>query len=82
MLRGLLISASLISSLFLASNASACDDKPCETAYLSETDQYIENHIRRAKAYRMERLAYSKVRENRDYALYQHFKQLLLSSLK
>lgn len=62
--------------LFLSFNASACDDKPCEKAYTSATVQYMSNSARRAKAYRLERVAYSKVRELRDYALYQHIRLL------
>jgi hypothetical protein len=55
-----------------STNVSACDDKACETAYIAETKQYTNNHIRLAEAYRVERHAYSKNRERRAYALYVH----------
>lgn len=53
-------------------NLLACDDKPCETAYLAETQQHMLNHLRHAEAYRVERHAYSKNRERHAYALYRH----------
>ena len=72
MLRAILISFSLISSMLISFNASACDDKACESAYISATQEYVANGKRRAEAYRIEREAYSKNRERRDYALYVH----------
>lgn len=72
MLRSTFISFTLLFSLLISTNASACDDKACETAYLSATERVVANHIRRANAYRVERLAHSKNRERRDYALYVH----------
>jgi len=72
MLRKIILSLSLLTSLFISFGASACDDKPCEAAYISSTERYMANHIRRANTYRLERLAHSKNRERRDYALYVH----------
>jgi len=68
-------------TLFIASfNVSACDDKACESAYLAETQQYVENHIRRAEASKAERHAYSKNRQRRAYALYVHIHFMLFGS--
>ncbi len=72
MRKTLLLSMGMLASLLLSFNASACDDKPCEAAYLSASERYVENQIRHANAYRVERLAHSKNRERRDYALYVH----------
>jgi len=77
MLRTTTISLTLIASLFFSMNASACDTKSCETAYLAATKQYAENRIRKAKASEMERRAYSKNRERRAYALYVHLHFML-----
>lgn len=77
MLRTILISFTLIASFFFSMNASACDDKACETAYLAATKQYVDNHIRQAKAIELERRAYSKNRERRAYALYVHLHFML-----
>ena len=44
--------------LFASSNVYACDDKPCETAYIASTQQYIANSERHAEAIRSERLEY------------------------
>ncbi len=44
--------------LLMASNVYACDDKPCETAYIASTQQYIANSERHAEAIRSERLEY------------------------
>ncbi len=66
MLRNTLIATAL---LLLSFNTYACDDKPCEKAYVSAQKQYAENDFRRAQAYRLERFAYAKVRAKRDYAL-------------
>ncbi len=59
-------------SMLLSFNASACDDKSCEVAYLAQAQQYIANDIRRAEAFRVERRAHALNRERRDYALYVH----------
>ena len=72
MLRILSLSFTFVVTVFLSGNASACDDKACEMAYIAATKQYADNHIRQAKAYRVERRAYSKNRERRAYALYVH----------
>ncbi len=61
-------------------NASACDDKACESAYLAETQQHVANHIRRAGASKAERHAYSMNRHRRAYALYVHIHLMLLGS--
>ena len=67
--------------LFTASyNASACDDKACESAYLAETQQHVANHIRRAEASKAERHAYSNNRHRRAYALYVHIHLMLFGS--
>lgn len=58
--------------LMFSFNASACDDKACENAYLAETQQYVANHIRRADTFRAERVAHALNRERHDYALYVH----------
>ncbi len=52
--------------------ALACDDKACETAYLSSTSQYISNHGRQANTARTEREAHALNRERRDYAVQSH----------
>ena len=72
MLRTVLVGLSLIFSMLISFNASACDDKACESAYISATQKYVDNDKRRAEAYRIERHAYSKNRERRAYALYVH----------
>jgi hypothetical protein len=64
------ISAGLLSSLLFTFNASACDDTPCETAYLAETVEHVANHSRRADTYLTERHAHAANRERRDYADY------------
>lgn len=69
MFRSILI---IFTFVFFSTNVSACDDKSCESAYLASTERYVANHIRRANTLRAERLAYSKNRERRDYALYVH----------
>ena len=56
----------------ISSNAIACDDKACETAYLSATTQYVANHGRQAQTARTERVAYAMNRERRDYAVQNH----------
>ena len=58
--------------LLFSLNASACDDKSCEKAYLAETLEHIANHVRRADSYRTERVAHALNRERHDYALYVH----------
>ncbi len=72
-----LSSISLVLFFLLSFNSYACDDKPCERAYLAETQQYIANHYRRAQAYKAERHAYSMNRERRAYALYRHIHLIL-----
>ena len=72
MLRFFALGFTLLVSTMFSITASACDDKPCEAAYISETKQYTNNHIRHAKTYRTERHAHSKNRERRAYALYVH----------
>ena len=62
--------------LAISSNAFACDDKACETAYLSATTQYIANHDRQAQTARTEREAYATNRERRDYAVVYHIQQV------
>jgi hypothetical protein len=81
MLRIFALSFTLIASLMFSMNASACDDKACETAYLAATKQYTENHIRQAEAYRAERHAHSKNRERRAYALYVHIHLMLFGEV-
>jgi len=49
----------LLTLPFLLINTSyACDDKPCESAYLASTQQYISNFERHAKTLRIERKEY------------------------
>jgi hypothetical protein len=64
-----------ISLLFFSSGTMACDDKPCETAYLSATSQYIANHGRQANTARTEREVHASNRQRRDYALQNHIHQ-------
>ncbi len=73
MSRKLLVALSLLASLTMSFNASACDDKSCEVAYLIETEQHVANQIRRAESSKLERHAYSKNRERRAYAMYVHY---------
>lgn len=73
MLKGFILVSSGLFNLFFMTAAQACDDKACETAYLSESRQYINNHARRGIAAMQERHAYSKNRERKDYALYVHY---------
>jgi hypothetical protein len=51
---------------FISSSAFACDDKSCETAYLNSTKQYVSLGSSHAEAAQRERVAYAKVRENRQ----------------
>ena len=44
--------------LLAGSNLYACDDKPCEAAYIASTHQYIANNERHAEAVRNEHLEY------------------------
>lgn len=81
MLRTISISFTLVFSLLLSFNASACDDKACESAYLAASQQYVANHIRRAEAERAERHAHSKNRERRAYALYVHIHLMLFGEM-
>ncbi len=62
--------------LVLSSNLLACDDKACETAYLSSTKQYVANYKRHAISERNEREAYAKIREKRDYAIVKHLQRI------
>ncbi len=71
-LRTTAISLALISSFFISATASACDDKPCEAAYIAETKEHIKNHVRQAETYKTERHQHSSNRERRAYALYVH----------
>ncbi|MEE9336734.1 MAG: hypothetical protein V3U87_01525 [Methylococcaceae bacterium] len=74
MLKGfILFLQSGLFSLFFMTSASACDDKSCETAYLSETKQHIKNHSRRGSGSMKERHAYAVNRERKAYALYVHY---------
>jgi len=57
-----------------ANTAVACDDKSCESAYISAVQQYVTNHQIRANSARNERMAYAKVRENRDRDLIRHIR--------
>jgi len=70
--------------LIASQNAQACDDKPCEKAYLSSTTQYISNHGRQANTARTEREAHALNRERRDYAVQSHLHKtkLYLSGTK
>jgi len=72
MLRTTAVSIALLSSFFISTTASACDDKPCETAYIAETKEHIANHVRQAETYKTERHQHSSNRERRAYALYVH----------
>ncbi len=71
----------MLGLMFLFSpSISACDNKGCEKAYLAETQKHVDNHLRRAKAERAERIAHSKNRERRAYALYVHLHMMLMGS--
>ena len=59
-----------------SSNSHACDDKACETAYLSATSQYVENHGRQAQTAKTEREAYASNRERRDFAVVNHIQRV------
>lgn len=67
-------------TLLFSNSAFACDNKSCEKAYLAETQRHVDNQIRRANAERAERVAYSKNRERRAYALYVHIHIMLFGS--
>ncbi len=54
----------------------ACDDKACEIAYLSSTQQYVANYGRQAQTERTEREAHAKNRERRDYAVVKHLQRI------
>jgi len=69
----LLISMPLI---LISTSAMACDDKACETAYLSSTQQYVANYGRQAITERTEREAHAKNRERRDYAIVAHLRRI------
>jgi len=70
MLRTTAMSLALITSFFISATASACDDKPCEAAYIAETKEHVKNHVRQAEAYKAERHQHSSNRERKAYALY------------
>lgn len=55
--------------LFISTLSFACDDKSCEVAYLNSTSQYIDLNNNHAHAAQRERVAYAKVRENRQKKL-------------
>ena len=44
---------------FSSSGALACDDKPCEKAYIASTQQHVKNHGRRAKATKKDKAEHS-----------------------
>jgi hypothetical protein len=57
----------LISILFFISpTVFSCDDTACEMAYLNSTQQYIGLQHNHAAAAQRERIAYAKIRENRQ----------------
>ena len=62
--------------LLLSSNSMACDDKACEAAYISSTQQYVANYGRHAISERNEREAHAKNRERRDYAIVEHLRRI------
>ena len=70
----LLLSVSL-PLMMITSNASACDDKACERAYLSSTKQYVKNYGRKGITARSEREAHAKNRERRDFAVVHHLQR-------
>ncbi len=72
MLRIFALGFTLIFSTTFSMTASACDDKPCEAAYIASTKQYSNNSVRHAETYKSERHAHAKNRERRAYALYVH----------
>ncbi len=72
----LLVSFVSIPLIILSSSAFACDDKPCERAYLKSTSQYVANYGRHAQSERKEREAYAKNRERRDYAVVSHLQRV------
>lgn len=59
----LLLSGSL---LCISSSAFACDNKPCEIAYINSSEQYIGLQVSHALAAQQERIAYAKIREERQ----------------
>ncbi len=75
LLLGLSASALLMTSLF-SSSAMACDTKACEVAFSKIKEHYSFQERVRAEMSRAERLAYAKIRENRDFALNRHIRQL------
>ena len=62
--------------LIASTNSMACDDKACEAAYLSSTQQYVANYKRQAMTERTEREAHAKNRERRDYAVVKHLQRM------
>lgn len=71
-----LVSIPLLLVSLMSSSAMACDDKACEVAYLSSTEQYVANHGRQAITERTEREAHAKNRERRDYAVVKHLQRV------
>ena len=57
----------LSSSLLLASSSAfTCDNKSCEIAYINTSEQYIDLQSTHALAAQQERVAYAKIREERQ----------------
>ena len=57
----------LSGSLLLASaSAFSCDNKSCEVSYLNSSQQYVGLQNSQAIAAQRERIAYAKIRENRQ----------------
>ena len=75
LLLGLSTSALLMTSLF-SSSAMACDSMACEVSLLKIKQHYSYQVHVHAEMSRAERLAYAKIRENRDYALNSHIRLL------
>lgn len=66
----------LILVSLMSANAVACDDKACEVAYLTSTQQYVANYERQAITERTEREAHAKNRERRDFAVVKHLQRI------
>lgn len=64
-----LFSGGLLLSSF---SAQACSTKSCEAAYLNSSQQYVELQGQRALAAQRERVAYAKVREERQKKMNEH----------
>lgn len=74
-MKTLLILSVSLPLVMISSNAIACDDKACEKAYLSSTEQYVSNYGRKATTARTEREAHAKNRERRDYAVVRYLQR-------